>query len=44
VATEKDQAAPLAKPKKPQFFTAVAPKKPGDAAAKKKKKKAAETA
>jgi hypothetical protein len=34
-----DRTASKAKPRKPELFTAVAPKKPGDADAKKKKKK-----
>ena len=39
-----DRKAPLAKPKKPEVFTAVAPKKPGEAPARKKPKKAAKPA
>jgi hypothetical protein len=34
-----DRTASKAKPRKPELFTAVVPKKPGDADAKKKKKK-----
>jgi hypothetical protein len=35
---ETKKPAPLAKPKKPEFFTAAAPRKPGEAAPKKKSK------
>ena len=37
-ATEQPKPKALAKPKKPEYFTAVAPRKPGDPAVKPKKK------
>ena len=37
-AAEEKKPQPMAKPKKPQYFTAVAPRKPGEAAPRKKSK------
>ena len=44
VAPPTDRTLTKARPKKPELFTAVAPRKPGDAAPKKKKKAEKKTA